>query len=113
MPAARIKKGFVKNVPISDKSDEVLRRYIDNNNYHIESPDQMKAGDATWHAGWTLHSAPGNASASLKRSHDNNLFSDGAKVIEPQNKHQEDDRNRWLRGLIPGSLAASDFNPLI
>ena len=108
------KEGFLENVPISDESEEVLKRYIDSHNYLIESPDQMKAGDATWHAGWTLHSAPGNGSGSVTREVITIIyFADGAKVTEPQNKHQEDDRKRWLRGLMPGSLAASDLNPLV
>ena len=108
------KKGFLENVPISDESDDVLQRYIESHNYSIEGPDEMKAGDATWHTGWTLHSAPGNASATITREVITIIyFADGAKLIEPQNKHQEADRIRWFRGLDPGSLAASDLNPLV
>jgi ectoine hydroxylase-related dioxygenase (phytanoyl-CoA dioxygenase family) len=107
-------KGFVENVPISDESHEVLQHYIDVNNYKIESAGQMKAGDATWHKGWTLHSAPGNSSTSQTREVFTIIyFEDGAKVTEPKNEHQEADRNRWFKGLNPGSIAASDLNPVV
>jgi len=36
-----------------------------------------------------------------------------AQVIEPLNPNQEADRQRWLQGLAPGSLAASALNPLM
>jgi ectoine hydroxylase-related dioxygenase (phytanoyl-CoA dioxygenase family) len=108
------KNGFLENVPISDESDDVLQRYIEANGHAIESPDYMKAGDATWHYGWTLHSAPGNASDTITREVMTIIFfADGARITGPQNKHQEADRQRWFRGLAPGSLAASDLNPLV
>jgi hypothetical protein len=74
----------------------------------------MKAGDATFHYGWTLHSAPGNASQSITREVITIIyFADGAFVTEPKNEHQENDRQRWLCGIEPGQLAASRINPVI
>ncbi len=106
--------GFVENIPISDESNAVLKRYIDGHGYTIDSPDHMKAGDATWHYGWTLHSAPGNASTTVTREVMTIIyFADGARITVPKNEHQEADRQRWFRGLEPGKLAASDLNPLV
>lgn len=107
------KRGFVENVPISDESDQVLQQYIAENNFPVEAPDFMAAGDATWHYGWTLHSAPGNTSQMVTREVMTIIyFADGARITQPQNKHQEADRERWLKGLEPESLAASELNPL-
>jgi hypothetical protein len=39
-------------------------------------------------------------------------YADGARVTQPQNKHQENDRQRWLGGLNPGEPANSNLNPL-
>ena len=80
----------------------------------ISRPHTMKAGDASWHYGWTLHSAPGNLSADVTREVMTIIyFADGAHVTPPKNQHQEADRQRWLGGLEPGSLAASQLNPLV
>lgn len=105
--------GFVENVAISDKSDEVLEKFIKENDFEISKAKTMKAGDATWHYGWTLHSAGGNKSAVTREVMTVIYFADGANVIEPQNKHQENDRNTWLGSILPGKKAASIHNPLV
>lgn len=106
--------GFLENIPISDKSDEVLQRYIETSGYEVVTPDFMKAGDATWHYGWTLHSAPGNASQNVTREVFTIIyFADGAKLTESKNSHQEADRQRWFNGLPEGSPAASPLNPVV
>lgn len=106
--------GFVENVAISDESEKKLEHYINDKGFAITRPKTMQAGDATWHYGWTLHSAPGNASKEVTREVMTIIyFADGARVIEPQNKHQEADRQRWLQGATPGTEAASALNPLV
>lgn len=106
--------GFAENIAISDESETRLERYIKDKGFPISRPEFMKAGDATWHYGWTLHSAPGNASKDVTREVMTIIyFADGAHVTSPQNKHQEADTKRWLDGIEPGGLAASRFNPLV
>jgi len=105
--------GFMGNLAISDKSEETLGNVVKEKGYPITQATTMKAGDATWHAGWTLHSAPGNNSDTMREVMTIIYFADGARVTEPQNSHQENDRNRWLSGFKPGSLATSKLNPLL
>jgi ectoine hydroxylase-related dioxygenase (phytanoyl-CoA dioxygenase family) len=107
------KDGFVENVAISDESEKKLEQHIKEKGFAIERPLKMKAGDATWHYGWTLHSAPGNTSLNTREVMTIIYFADGASVTQPQNEHQEADRKRWLGGLQPGSLATSALNPCI
>lgn len=108
------KSGFVENIAISDESDKILEQHISKNNFPISRPQHMNAGDASWHYGWTLHSAPGNLSNSITREVMTIIyFADGAHVTEPKNEHQEADRMRWLGGLAPGSPATSSLNPLV
>jgi len=105
--------GFVENVPISDKSEAILEKFIKDKGFEVTRAKSMKAGDATWHYGWTLHSAPGNKSNITREVMTVIYFADGARVTEPQNKHQENDRTSWLGGFKPGEMAASTHNPLV
>lgn len=105
--------GSVKNVAISDESESELNQFISSKGYGVNRAQTMKAGDATWHYGWTLHSAPGNHSDLTREVMTIIYFADGAKVTTPINDHQENDRNKWLGGLAPGELATSRHNPLV
>lgn len=105
--------GFVGNIAISDESESTFEAFIRDRNYPITRSRSMKAGDATWHYGWTLHSAPGNASPVTREVMTIIFMADGADIIEPQNEHQEADRQRWLCGGAPGTPAASALNPLV
>ncbi len=105
--------GFVGNLAISDQSEQALADYVKSKRYPVTRATTMQAGDATFHAGWTLHAAPGNQSATMREVMTVIYFADGATVTQPVNAHQEADRQRWLGGLAPGSLAASPLNPLL
>ncbi|AHM63001.1 phytanoyl-CoA dioxygenase [Flammeovirgaceae bacterium 311] len=106
--------GFVENLEISDESEQILQNYVKSRGFDIVRPKSMKAGDATWHYGWTLHSAPGNQSKETTREVMTVIyFADGARVTEPQNKWQENDRLTHLCGTEVGKLAASKANPLV
>ena len=107
------KNGSVKNIAISDESEEALNAYIAEQGYEISRAKAMNAGDATWHYGWTSHAAPGNNSDKTREIMTVIYFADGATVTTPINEHQEADRNKWLCGLEPGELAASKLNPLV
>ena len=107
------KEGAVKNVAISDESEKELNEHISRKGYPITRPATMKAGDASWHYGWTLHSAPGNNSPGTREVMTIIYFADGAKITKPINEHQEADRKRWLDGMEPGQPAASKLNPLV
>jgi ectoine hydroxylase-related dioxygenase (phytanoyl-CoA dioxygenase family) len=107
------KNGSVKNIAISDESENELNDYIKRQGYEITRAKTMNAGDATWHRGWTLHTAPGNNSDKTREVMTIIYFADDATVTQPVNEHQEADRNRWLGSLQPGELAASKLNPVV
>lgn len=105
--------GFVENVAISDESEKKLEQHIKEKGFSVSRPNTMNAGDATWHYGWTLHSAPGNSSKDTREVMTIIYFADGAHVTPPQNNDQKNDIDRWLCGLEPGSPAASSLNPIV
>jgi ectoine hydroxylase-related dioxygenase (phytanoyl-CoA dioxygenase family) len=106
--------GFVENVAISDESEAALEKVIKEKGFPVSRAKKMNAGDATWHYGWTLHSAPGNKSTETMREVMTIIFiADGASITEPLNEHQEADRQRWMCGLPAGSLLDSVLNPRV
>ena len=105
--------GSVKNIAISDESEAELNAHIANKGYEVTRAKTMNAGDATFHYGWTLHTAPGNNSSVTREVMTIIYFADGATVTTPINEHQENDRKTWLCSLEPGQPAASELNPLV
>jgi ectoine hydroxylase-related dioxygenase (phytanoyl-CoA dioxygenase family) len=105
--------GYLGDLAISDDSEAVLSNIVKDKGYAISRAETMLAGDATFHSGFTVHSAPGNYSDKMREVMTVIYIADGAKVTEPKNKNQEADRKRWLYGLEPGSLVNSKYNPLL
>lgn len=105
--------GYVDKLGISDASENFLEHYVRDRNFPIAQAHAMQAGDATFHAGWTLHRAPGNTSTTMREVMTVIYFADGARVIEPDNKGRVADLGRWLPGLKPGDRAESRLNPVV
>ena len=73
----------------------------------------MQTGDATFHYGWTLHGAPANSTDRTREVMTVIWFVDGARVMQPDNDNRRRDLARWMPGLKPGDLAATELNPLV
>ncbi|WP_353129282.1 phytanoyl-CoA dioxygenase family protein [Parapedobacter pyrenivorans] len=98
---------------ISDESEAEFSKYVEEKEFPISRPSHMRAGDATWHYGYTIHNAPGNSSDRMREVMTVIYFADGARVTEPQHQWQENDRQQWLMGRSAGSLADSELNPTL
>ncbi len=105
--------GYLGDMPISDDSERRFEDYIRSRNYRIAPGGAMRAGDATFHYGWTLHGAPANATDRVREVMTVIWFADGARVTEPDNDSRRRDLERWMPGLKPGDIAASELNPLV
>jgi len=107
------RKGVVFDYEISDESEQEYERYVRENDFPVMRSATMKAGDATWHYGNTIHSAPGNRSGLMREVMTIIYMADGAKVAGPRNSWQVNDREKWLLNTPVGELAASAINPLV
>ena len=108
------KLGAIGSIEISDESEETYDEYIAEHGFPIAKADKMNAGDATFHLGWTIHSAGGNASQTTTREVMTIIyFADGARITPPQNQNQANDIAAWLGGKQPGELADSLMNPIL
>ncbi len=107
------KKGAVADLEISDESESEFKKYIKENKFPVTCAAAMKAGDATWHYGYTIHRAPGNDTDRMREVMTVIYMAENTRITAPKNKWQENDLGAWLIGLPPGHPANSALNPLI
>jgi ectoine hydroxylase-related dioxygenase (phytanoyl-CoA dioxygenase family) len=97
---------------ISDDSEAQIDEVVRGKGLELNGQVVMKAGDATFHDGWTLHRAPGNRTDTMREVMTVIYFTDGAKVLEPDNDNREADRDAWLKRQ-PGEIADGELNPVL
>jgi hypothetical protein len=107
------KHGAVKSVEISDESEAFYSEYISQHEFIINGPSRMSAGDATFHLGWTIHSATANLSSRMREVMTVIYFADGALITEPTDEFQRADLAAWFPGQKPGEVAGSLLNPML
>ncbi|MEO8041363.1 MAG: phytanoyl-CoA dioxygenase family protein [Acidobacteriota bacterium] len=105
--------GPIESVEISDESEVIYTRYVAEKGFAISSPERMSAGDATFHLGWTIHSANENRSTKMREVMTVIYFADGARITEPTSKFQQADLDAWFPNRKPGDLADSDLSPIL
>jgi ectoine hydroxylase-related dioxygenase (phytanoyl-CoA dioxygenase family) len=106
-------RGAVFDFEISDESDDAFDEYVVNNQFEIVRAKTMKAGDATWHRGFTIHNAPGNKSDKMREVMTIIYVADGARVSKPKHQFQQNDHAKWLMNTPIGNLIDSELNPRV
>jgi ectoine hydroxylase-related dioxygenase (phytanoyl-CoA dioxygenase family) len=96
---------------ISDETQVGFDAMIADEGIVTETHGPLRAGDATFHTGWTLHSAPANPTANMRPVMTVIYFAAGVTVAPPTSPMQELDLRVWLQPCKPGDVAAGDFNP--
>ncbi|HZP84416.1 MAG TPA: phytanoyl-CoA dioxygenase family protein [Chthonomonadaceae bacterium] len=74
---------------------------------------EMKAGDATFHAGWTLHSAAANASDRAREVSAVSYHPDGTYLMQELTETRRRDAAACIPGVGPGGRAVSYMSPLV
>jgi ectoine hydroxylase-related dioxygenase (phytanoyl-CoA dioxygenase family) len=105
--------GYLGTLPISDASQSFFQDFVRERGYPLVHGVDMAAGDATFHSGWTLHSAPPNDTERMREVMTVIYFEDGAVLMEPDHAHREADLKAWFPGQAPGETAGSRLNPRI
>lgn len=107
------RRGRIANQTISDASEAFYADYVAREGLPIGGESRARAGDASFHAGWTLHRALPNASSKRREVMTVIYFADGAKVDDPVRAETRGDLQAWLGNLPPGALAATRLNPVV
>ena len=98
---------------IGQGSHQRLADIVEERSLPTSTHGAMVAGDATFHAGWTAHSAGPNPSPTMRTVMTVIYYADGARVLHEVNEARELDRKAWLGGRPPGSLADHHRNPVL
>ncbi len=107
------KLGYLGEFEASEESERVFQQMIVDTGMQLESPGPMAAGDATFHASWTLHGAPANPTDQMRAAMTVIWFADGLRGIEPEHEWHQKDYDKWMPDVRPGQLAAGRLNPLV
>jgi len=81
--------------------------------YPITTYPSIKAGDATFHSGWTLHAAPHNPTEHTRYSLGITYFSADARIIKTSSYQPENHLMGAFQTLKPGDLVDGPDNPII
>jgi ectoine hydroxylase-related dioxygenase (phytanoyl-CoA dioxygenase family) len=100
------------DLAISEETSQRLTRVIAERGWKIAT-EPVRAGDATFHAGGTLHSAGANRSSRVREVLTVIYFAAGTRVAEPENDNQRVDMEVFIPGAQPGDEAASELNPVL
>lgn len=107
------KEGFISREVISDDSHKTLQQYIVSKDFEQVQYGSMAAGDATFHSGWTAHSAPGNLTGKMREVMTVIYMADGVRIAEPDSPARKSGFEAVFPGLKPGDLAVSEMTPLV
>jgi ectoine hydroxylase-related dioxygenase (phytanoyl-CoA dioxygenase family) len=107
------RNGYISRQVISDESHKTLKEYIESKGLEQINYGAMAAGDATFHSGWTVHSAPPNPTDRMREVMTVIYIADGLTVAEPDSSARRNDLAAWFPGLKPGDPAASPLNPIV
>lgn len=106
-------RGYLGDHAIGDESQRIFSQLIEREGLEVADYGAMATGDATFHHGWTLHSAPANPTALMRSVMTIIYFADGARVAPLDHPNRRLDRAMWLPGCEPGERAATPFNPVL
>jgi ectoine hydroxylase-related dioxygenase (phytanoyl-CoA dioxygenase family) len=105
--------GALGDLPIGDESQRVLQALIEREGLTCTDHQHFAPGDASFHSGWTLHSAGPNRSERMREVMTVIYFADGTRVGALDHPARRNDCDAWLGGIAPGELAAGPLNPLL
>ena len=104
--------GLFPELPIKNNSQDLYDQIIRDHSIEVRSY-VLEAGDALYHSGDVLHCARENVTTERREVVSVVYFADGARVMKPDHEHRRVDLERFLPGLSPGDIAATELNPLL
>jgi ectoine hydroxylase-related dioxygenase (phytanoyl-CoA dioxygenase family) len=105
--------GNLGDFAIGDASEEAFSRLVEEHGLPVTSYNSFQPGDATFHDGWTLHSAPPNRTSVMREVMTVIYYVDGTRVGPLDHPSRQLDAAIWLNGAQAGQPAAGPLNPVL
>ncbi|HKY17036.1 MAG TPA: hypothetical protein VJM33_19065, partial [Microthrixaceae bacterium] len=99
---------------IGDSSQAHFEQLVIDRDLPLATHGALRAGDATFHAGWTLHSTAPNPTKEDRPVMTVIYFADGTRILDDvSDASRAFDLTMWLSGCEPGGPAAGPGNPVL
>ena len=105
------RRGEIGRWFIGDDSEKNFGELVEREKLPTATHGALRAGDATFHKGWTPHRAPANPTVLLRTVMTVIYFADGTRVTPIDSKARRLDQKFWLADVPTGELAAGPLNP--
>jgi len=106
------KRGSLLDAAIGEEAESYFERWVAEGNRPVSSY-ALEPGDATFHAGWTVHKAFPNTGDRMREVITIIYYADGTRIMTPDSKYRQVDMEVFHPGQKPGEPAASELNPLV
>ncbi len=103
-------EGPLVDLAISDESQRRLDALVKRRGFPVVS-FSLKAGDATFHSGWTVHNAHGNSGERMREVVTIIYYPDGTRLLAPDSEYRKVDLEVFHPGQQPGEPAAGPLHP--
>ena len=99
-----------RDLEISDESEAKLTQEL--STFAVEDSG-FDLGEVSFHSGWTFHRAGANSTTRAREVMTVIYMDESMTLVEPKNKDQRNDIERWCPGVEIGRVVASPLNPVI
>ncbi|MFT4615369.1 MAG: ectoine hydroxylase-related dioxygenase (phytanoyl-CoA dioxygenase family) [Bacteroidia bacterium] len=101
-----------RDLPIGEGSQQIIDQRL--KALELEQvANTFRAGDVSFHSGWTFHRAGGNTTGLSRRAMTIIYMADGTRLKAPANDNQKADWEQWCPGARVGEAVATPLNPLL
>ena len=105
-------KYIARDVKISDESERIIAQAIKKEKI-IEIQVPYALGDVSFHSGWTLHRAGGNATEQSRKAHTVIYMDEQMRLKERRSQNQENDRISWCGDTADGGVIDGPLTPIL
>ena len=105
-------KYIARDVKISDESERIIAQAIKKEKI-IEIQEPYALGDVSFHSGWTLHRAGGNATEQPRKVHTVIYMDEQMRLKKRRSQNQENDRISWCGDTADGGVIDGPLTPIL